>query len=154
LEDTGSIVILGVMLFVMLGFAMGIQWFRTRRSPIGKVIMIASDLRHNVRLCESAGSDHSTGRFRTGGWEKHWAAVDFLPEELRDELSRLNDMLAELNGTIDAARMHGSNNYMATIDVSKVREPLTSCQEQVQNWVFENMNNPEYRPKKRSLFRL
>ncbi len=154
MEDTGSIVILGVMLFVMLGFAMGIQWFRTRRSPIGKVIMIASDLRHNVKLCENADNNQGTGRFRTGGWEKHREAVDFLPEELRDELSRLNDMLAEINGTIDAARMHGSVNYMATINISKVREPLTSCQEQVQAWVYENMNNPEYRPKKRSLFRL
>jgi hypothetical protein len=153
LNDTNSLIILGVALFLMLILSMGIQAWRTRRSPMGRVVGIASDLRYDRKLGERISSGGNVARFKTANWEKNNAKVDFLPEELRAELAKLFAAIGEINSTIDAARMHGSRSYMGSMDIDKLLEMIVPCQEKIQNWVYENMNNPEYFPKKRGFLR-
>jgi hypothetical protein len=153
LNDTNSLIILGVALFLMLILSMGIQAWRTRRSLMGRVVGIASDLRYDRKLGERISSGGNVARFKTANWEKNSGKVDFLPEELRAELAKLFEAITEINSTIDAARMHGSRSYMGSMDIDKLLEMIVPCQEKIQNWVYENMNNPEYLPKKRSFLR-
>jgi len=153
LGDIGSTVIIGVVLVLLLVLSVFIQGLRTRRSPMGKVVGIASNVRYNGRLCQSIGENRATGRFKTGAWDKHRNSVDFLPAELRFELSNLFESINEINANIDAARKHGSQSYLSASDVEKLKVPLASCGEQLKEWVYANMNNPEYLPKKRSIFR-
>jgi len=154
LGDLGSTILIGVALVLLLVLSVFLQALRTRRSPIGKVVGIASNLRHNEKLCNNFSYDRSIGRFKTSAWDKNRKSVDFLPEELLADLSKLFESIAEANGSIDAARKHGSDSYMSAVDVDKFKAPLASCKEQVQEWVYENMNNPDYLPKKRSILRL
>jgi hypothetical protein len=43
---------------------------------------------------------------------------------------------------------------MASIDLSRLKAPLAQSQQQLREWVQENMQNPEYLPKqRRGLFR-
>lgn len=153
MNDTNSIIILGVALALMLILSMGIQALRTRRSPMGKVVGIASDLRHNRKLCEKIEAGAGVSRFKTANWEKGNDKVDFLPQELRADLAKLFEAIREVNGTIDASMAHGSSSYMGSIEVGKLKAMILPCQEKVQEWVMENMNNPEYLPKKHSLLR-
>ena len=153
MSDTNSIVIFGVAMFLLLVLSLLIQAWRTRRSPMGKVVGIASSVRHNMKLCDNFSYDRSIGRFKTAAWDKHKGAVVFLPEGLRAELAGVFGEITEINERIDAARKYSSDSYMASIDVSKLKGPLASCREKLQAWVYENMNNPEYLPKRRSLFR-
>lgn len=153
MSDTNSIVLFGVALFMLLVLSLVIQAWRTRRSPMGKVVGIVSSVRHNMKLCDNFRYDRSIGRFKTVAWDKHKEAVGFLPEGLRTELSGVFEEIAEINESIDAARKYGSDSYMSAIDVSKLKAPLASCKEKLQAWVYENMNNPKYLPKRRSLFR-
>ena len=150
LNDTSSIIILGVALFLMLILSMAIQGWRTRRSPMGRVVGIAADLRYNRKLGEKISGGGPVDRFKTGNWEKNSQRIDFIPGELRDELAKLFEAIGEVNATIDASRMHGSRSYMGSIAIDKLLAMITPLQEQIQNWVYENMNNPEYLPKKRS----
>jgi hypothetical protein len=153
LNDTNSIIILGVALFLMLILSMAIQAWRTRRSPMGRVVGIAADLRYNRKLCEKISGGGGVALFKTGNWDKHRERIEFIPGELRDELAKLFETIGEVNSTIDASQTHGSSSYMGSIDIDKLLEMITPLQEQIKNWVYENMNNPEYLPKKRGLLR-
>lgn len=153
MSETNSIILFGVAMFLLLVLSLAIQALRTKQSPMGKVVGIVSSLRHNIKLCDNFSYDRSIGRFKTAAWDKHKGSVGFLPEGLRAELSGVFEEIGEINERIDAARKYGSDSYMASIDVSKLKAPLAACREKLQAWVYENMHNPEYLPKKRSLFR-
>lgn len=153
MNDSNSLIILGVAMVLMLVLNMAIQAFRTRRSPMGRVIGIASDLRYNRKLCERISEGGDIARFKTAGWDRNSEKVDFLPGELRADLTKLFEATSEVNGTIDASRMHGSKSYMGSMDADKLLEKIVPCQEKIQEWVYENMNNPEYLPKKRGFMR-
>jgi hypothetical protein len=38
---------------------------------------------------------------------------------------------------------------MASIDLSKLKTPLATSKKQLQDWLQENFQNPEYQPKRR-----
>ena len=151
--DLGSTILIGVAMVLLLGLSVVLQGFRTKRSPIGKVVGIASSVKNNEELCNSFSENRSVGKFKTSAWDKNKESVDFLPEELRTELSDVFESITELNVTIDTARSLGSTGSVSASDVEKLKEPLVSCKEKLQEWVYANMNNPEYLPKKRSIFR-
>jgi len=152
LSSLTSSILIGVAMVFLLVLSIGLQMLRTRRAPLGKVISILSSVRYNAKLCENFSYHHSIGRFKSQAWEKHGEKVGFLPEELLDDLSEVFDIVAEMNENIDAAMKFKTDSYMAAIDISKLKGPLATCEEQLKEWVYENMNNPAYLPKKRSLF--
>ena len=154
MSDLSTSIVIGVVMILLLGLAIGIQVFRTRRAPLGKVVSILSSIKYNKRLCDNFSYHHTIGRLKAEAWEKNREKVVFLPGELMDELSELFEMVAEANAMIDAAGKFKMDSYMAAVDVDKLKGPLASCGEQLREWVYENMNNPEYLPKKRRLFRL
>jgi len=153
LSNLVSTILIGVALVLVLVLAVVLQGWRTRRAPIGKVVGIASDVRHNEKMCQNYDEGHVPGRFRTGAWDKHREKVDFLPDELRSNLTDLFEQVSELNVTIDTARKLGSTGYISPGDVERLQAPLTSCMEKLQEWVYANMNNPAYLPKKHGIFR-
>jgi len=153
LGNLSSTILIGVAMVLLLGLSVVLQGFRTKRSPMGKVVGIASDVRHNEKLCNNISENRSIGRFKMAAWDKNKESVDFLPEELLAELSKLFETIAELSVSIDTARRLGSTGYVSVSEVEKLKAPLASCKEQLQEWVYANMNNPDYLPKKRSIFR-
>jgi hypothetical protein len=146
-------VLIGVVLLLMLGLSIVLQVVRMRRAPLGRAVGILSNIKHNERLCENFSFHRSVGRMKTSAWQKNKDRVEFLPQELWTRLSQLFEMVGEVNELIDAAIRHKSDSYMAAIDISKLKTPLATCREQLQEWVYANMHNPDYLPKKRSLFR-
>jgi len=76
LGNLGSTILIGVALVLLLVLSVFLQAFRTRRSPIGKVVGIASNLRHNEKLCNNFSYDRSIGRFKTAAWDKNRKSVD------------------------------------------------------------------------------
>jgi hypothetical protein len=140
-------------LVLLLAAAVGAQFLRTRRSPLGRVLNIFASIRYAERLCREFSYSQSVKKFRVSGWEKNKEKVRFLPEELRGNLARLFGMLADINIKIDTAMKFKSDAYLVTIDVKKLEEPVTTCKEQLRAWLQANMHNPEYLPKRVSLFR-
>ena len=153
MSDLTTNILIGVAMVVLLGLSIGLQVVRTRRAPLGKVIGILSSVKYNAKFCENFSYHRSVGRLKAKAWEKNRHKVSFLPQSLIDDLTRLFEMVAEINARIDSAIKYQSDSYMAAIEIDKLKEPLAKCQEKLTEWVYENMNNPEYLPKKRSLFR-
>lgn len=146
-------VLIGIALFAMLALSVGLQIVRTRRAPLGRVVGILSNVKHNENLVENFSFHRNIGRMKASAWQKNKDKVDFLPQELLALLSRLFGMVEEVNERIDTAIKYKSDSYMAAIDVSKLKAPLAESRERLIEWIQENMHNPEYLPKRRSLFR-
>lgn len=150
-RDNSNIILIVVML-LMLVLAIYIKSRRELRTPLGRVIVIFSQVKHNVKLVENFGYHHNVGRLKTGAWNRNKDRVAFLPQDLQETLAHTFEMSDEVNQRIDAARKFKSDSYMAGIDVEKLKAPLARSQQQLQEWLQANMSNPEYLPKRRGLF--
>ncbi len=146
---TGILVILGIAALV------GNIYFGKRKiekTPLGKVTSIILDARHNLRVIQNFKFHRGVKKLKTRSWTRNRDKVDFLPMELLSELSQVFDMSEDINQRIEAARKFKSDSYMAGIDVSKLEAPLEHVIPPLQEWLQENMSNPDYAPKRRGLF--
>jgi hypothetical protein len=142
-----------LLIIALVAFSVGLQVFRTRLAPLGRVMQILSNVRYAEKLGKKSGYDRTVRKFRVSGWEKNKKKVPFLPEELRVELDGLFGKLADINVEIDRTMKFKSNAYMVSIDTNKLEQPLASGREKLQKWVQANMHNPAYLPRRISLFR-
>ena len=149
LGETGTNVILGIVVFLFLALNIYVRSRRAGKAPVGMVITVLAEINHNEKLVDNFSFHHGVGRMKTGAWKKNKDKVNFLPQELRMTLSRAFEMSEEVNERIDAARKFKSDSYMAGIDVSKLKAPLAESKQHLQEWLQANMQNPEYQPKKR-----
>lgn len=125
---------------------------KTDSTPLGRVIAILFDIKKNRNLAESFTTHSNVRRFRVGSWQKSRNKLDFIPRETWFQLEKVFNMAIESNERIDAAKKFGSSSYLAGIDLDKMKKPLAEAEQAVQMWIDENMQNPEYMPKRRGLF--
>jgi len=150
--ETSINIILGIIIFLFLIFNVMFRKKRADKTPLGRVVGVFADVSKNEKMVENFGFHRGAGKLKTGSWQRNNGRIDFLPQELRMTLSRTFDMCAEVNERIEAARKFKSDSYMAGIDVSKLKEPLAKSKKGLSEWLQENMQNPEYMPKRRGLF--
>ena len=150
LGESGSNIIIGIVIFLFLALNIYVKSRRTGKTPLGMVVGILTNVNHNEQMVENFSFHRGAGKLKTGAWQKNKDRVDFLPQELWMTLSKTFEMSEEANERIDAARKFKSDSYMAGIDVSKLKAPLAKSKQQLQEWLQANMQNPEYQPKKRS----
>jgi hypothetical protein len=153
LDEILTYVVLGALLIGVLALNFFINLRRSMKAPFGRVALILADVNRNESMVENFGYHRGVGKMKTGAWKKNKGRVDFLSQELRMELSQLFDMVEDVNARINTARNFKSDSYMAGIDVSKLKGPLARSKQQLQEWLQENVQNPDYQPKRRrSLF--
>ena len=153
LGETGINTILVILLVVLLAANIYFKKRKGDKTPLGMVVSIFSEVSGNLQLTETFSFHRGSSKFKTGSWERNKDKIDFVPMELRNTLSKAFEMSREVNERIDAARKHSSDSYMAGIDVDKLKAPLAKSKQELQEWLQENMQNPEYAPpKRRGLF--
>ena len=150
--ETGINIIVGVVILLLLVFNVFFRKGRAEKTPLGRVVSIFSDLSKNEKLVENFSFHRTVKKLRTGSWKRNGNKVEFLPQDLRMMLAQTFEMSEEVNERIEAARKFKSDSYMAGIDVSKLKEPLARSKQRLQYWLQENIQNPEYMPKRRGLF--
>ncbi len=153
LDNVTSLLIIGVILFVILAGIFFIQMRRTQKSLMGRVLNIQGNIRSNIRVCNRFQKKGVIKRLKTEAWEKHHENVDFLPEDLREELAALFRAVGEVNQQIDVDVSQRLDNQADYVDVSKILEPQNDCFRRLDKWVFVNINNPNYMPRRKGWFR-
>jgi hypothetical protein len=148
-----SAILFSLAIVLLLAASVAAQVWRTRRAPLGKALRILANIRQAEKLCRDFSSSRKARKFRLNGWQDNKGSVPFLPEKLRAELEKLFGMLEDINVKIDAAMKFRSDAYLVTIDVNKLQEPLAAGRQELRQWVQANMHNPEYLPRRASLFR-
>lgn len=150
----GSTILVIVVLVLALLLSLGLQYVRIGRSPMGKVVRICNNIKFNEKLSQELGIGGRARRFKTGAWDKNKNKIQFLPEELLVDLSAVFHDISQINDRMDTAMRLKSDSYLESLQADLLTEPISKCREQLQAWIYENMQNPEYLPKKRSIFRL
>jgi hypothetical protein len=152
LSSTSQTIIIIAVLLVILVLSIIMQIFRARRSPLGRVIKIHEDLRRIEQFCDDTNYRHRVGRLSTQAWDKYREKVKFLPEEIRQDLTRLFQMAGEINGDLDASAKIHSDVALATINTEKLKTPAENCRGKLKDWISENLHNREYLPRKFGVF--
>jgi hypothetical protein len=152
LSQTALNIIMGILVVLVLVANVYFRKRKMEKEPLGKVVVMLADLDKNYKLTENFSFHRGIQKQKTGNWKKHRNAVDFLPVELRTKLDRAFEMSEDVNERIDAARKHGSDSYMAGIDIDKLKEPIDKSRQELREWLQENINNPEFASKRRGLF--
>ena len=147
---------INILFVILIGFFLVLNIYikkrRTDKTSLGMVVGIFTDVNKNLQKIENFGFHWQVGKFKADSWSRGKDKIDFLPLELRQKLSRVFDMVEDMNRRIEAAKKYKSDSYMAGVDAGKLKEPLTESKQQLQEWLQENMQNPEYAPKRRGLF--
>ncbi|MFC1917759.1 hypothetical protein ACFLXH_03800 [Chloroflexota bacterium] len=149
LSETAINILMGALIFVLLLVNIYMRKRKNDEAPIGRAAGIFIDIDKNLKRMESFSFHWQTGKLNSKNWERNKNRIDFLPEEIRAGLANAFDMVEDINQRIESGRKYKSDSYMAGIDVSKLKMPLEKSKTQLQEWVQENMQNPEYQPKRR-----
>jgi len=135
------IIILAVVLLV-------VQIFRRRRpkpegTPREVGLSLLAEVSYNLRLVESYHLNRRGKKFRTSSWERNKTKLDFLERSLQSSLSSAFTMAEEFNQQIETAKRQKSTIYMASIDVDRLREPLTKSEKGLEEWLESNFGSKQ-----------
>lgn len=151
-RTTLIIIILIIVLGLFIGTNVVLQIIRLRKSQLGKILRIFNNLKYNEKLSRKIERARDSHRFKTGGWEKNREQLDFLPEELRTDLEKVFKAVTDVNRRIEAGGDIRAGFSMVSGDVEKLQMPITETRATLEKWVYANMNNPEFAPKRRGWF--
>ena len=129
-------------------------FFRRRRGDGTQVEMITgllSEINHNQKLMETFNLHWQVKTFKTGSWNRNKAKLDFLNQPLQTALSDAFSIAGDFNQEITAAKKYKSSSYLASISVDKLRKPLATSKQGLDEWLQENMGRAMLK-KRRGLF--
>jgi hypothetical protein len=152
LSSTAQTIVIIAALLVILVLSVLMQMFRARRSPLGRVIKIHEDLQRIEKFCDDAAYRRRTGRLSTQAWDRYREKVKFLPEGIKQDLTRLFQMAGDINADLEASAKINSDIALATINTEKLKTPAENCRGKLKDWISENLHNREYLPKKFGVF--
>ena len=152
ISQTTMNIILGVVIVIVLIANVYFKRRKMEKTPLGAVSLMVMELNSNYKLTESFSFHRGIKKFKTGSWNRNKDKLDFLDGKLRTTLASAFGMAEEFNQSIDAARKRQTSSYLASIEVDKLRDIMTRCQQELGDWFSENRDSKELFPKKRGLF--
>ena len=149
ISETTINIILGILVAVVLVANVYFRKHKMGKTSLGMAAFMLADLDGNYKLIDSFSFHRGIKKFKTATWRNSRDKIDFLPVGLQNALSKAFEMSEDVNQRIDSARKNGSDSYMAGIDMEKLKGPIEKARQELRLWLQENMNNPEYAPKRR-----
>ncbi|MFC1874041.1 hypothetical protein ACFLYX_01930 [Chloroflexota bacterium] len=124
------------------------QFFMRRRpkqekTPREIATSLLAEVARNLHQVESFQAQSRMGRFLLESWSRNKNRLDFLGRELQNDLSDAYMIAEDLNRQIEMAKKQKSSVYMATLDVEKLRGPLTRSKEGLEQWLVDNFGSQE-----------
>ncbi len=122
------------------------QFFLRRRPKLEKtpreiVLSLLSEVGRNLNQVESFHSSSRMSKFLVASWLRNKDRVDFLDQELQRTLSDAFMMAEDFNRQMAAAKTQQTSIYVATIEVDKLRGPLTRSKEGLEKWLVDNVGS-------------
>ena len=117
-----------------------LQFFLRRRRPQevthqGIAQNLLAEVRLNHRIAEAYTLGGKTRKFMTTSWQRYKNKLDFLDQSLQVTLSDAFTMAEDFNQQIAAAKKYKSTSYMASVNVDKLKGPLTKSEEGLGQWL-------------------
>lgn len=139
--DNGGFEDIGRNLIILLPIALLILFnifFRKRRGERTQpeiVISLLSEIALNQQIMEAFLQKWQTRKFRIDSWQRNKGKLDFLGQELQNNLAKAFSLAEEFNRDIDSARQYKSSSYLAGISADKLSEPLARSRQGLEEWL-------------------
>ena len=128
--------------FVILAVAIVLLSFllRMRRDPAKDHLEIvqglAAEARLDIRMAEVLKTHPSPRAFHTTAWQLHKKHISFLDGSLQKNLADAFDLCEDYNKAINAAKKIKSYGSLSSVDIKKLKETLSACQEGLEQWML------------------
>jgi len=111
---------------------------REQKKRLTVVKSLLSEINYNQKLVEAFSFRWQTKKFKVRNWKKNKDKMDYIDQSLHATLASIYEIAEEFNQEIDAAKKHKSPGYLASIQVDRLREPLTRSKEGLEEWLRLN----------------
>jgi hypothetical protein len=121
-----------------------------RRGGAAKYPEVVQALLYDVKL-DQALAEHfleitKMRRFENVNWLMNKDKIGFLGESLKDMLRETFKLVEEFNQEIKAAQKAKSDSYK-TIDLTRFKELLDKCRQELEEWMVQKTGQKELPPK-------
>ena len=121
-----------------------------RRGGAAKYPEVVQALLYDVKL-DQALAEHfleitKMRRFENVNWLMNKDKIGFLGESLKDMLRETFKLVEEFNQQIKAAQKAKSDSYK-TIDLTRFKELLDKCRQELEDWMVQKTGQKELPPK-------
>ena len=121
-----------------------------RRGGAAKYPEVVQALLYDVKL-DQALAEHfleitKLRRFENVNWLMNKDKIGFLGESLKDMLRETFKLVEEFNQQIKAAQKAKSDSYK-TIDLTRFKELLDKCRQELEDWMVQKTGQKELHPK-------
>lgn len=121
-----------------------------RRGGAAKYPEVVQALLYDVKL-DQALAEHfleitKLRRFENVNWLMNKDKIGFLGESLKDMLRETFKLVEEFNQQIKAAQKAKSDSYK-TIDLTRFKELLDKCRQELEDWMVQKTGQKELPPK-------
>ena len=144
-------VIVSIVVLILLQF-----FLRRKRSPetdhIGIVQNLINEVRLNTRLADIFNPSRAGKKFMDTSWRLYSNKLDFLDRDLQTDVSDTYMLIEDYNQQITSAKKFKSTSYLASVDISRLKELLTDTQEGLEEWLVARTGTDETTPKSPSIF--
>ena len=135
-------IIIAIVVLIFFQF-----FLRRGRKPQGTqseiVRGLLSEVRLNLAIADITQLHWRTRRFEVTSWQRSKTKLDFLEQPLQSALSDAYTMAEDFNQQIAAAKKYKSTSYMVSVDVEKLKGPLTRSKEGLEAWLPDNARTKE-----------
>ncbi len=137
-EEIGKILsyLIPVVVFIVFNIFFRKQQEQKRRLTVVKNLL--SEIDYNQKLMEAFLMRWQTKKFKTGVWGRNRDKMDYIDQGLRTTLAGAYEIAEEFNKEIDAAKKYKSPDYLASIRVDRLREPLAKSRQGLEEWLELN----------------
>lgn len=138
--DSSWIVIIAMAIILIL-----FSLVRRRGGPAKYPEIIQSllyDIKYNQALSQAFPSLEKPRHFNDSNWQFNKSKIGFLGESTKQKLKELFGMAAEFNLQIKECKRNRSDSYRS-IDLTRFKELLAQCREDLENWMIEKVGSKE-----------
>lgn len=144
------------LILIVLGLGLLIFFLRrghgAQKASPEVVHSLLSEVRLNQALVEIFSQGQKPKKFEVVNWQINKAKIGFLSQSLRNTLSDTFGMAEDFNHQIKLARKSKSANYIASINIDKLKELLTKSRQGLEEWLLINTGRKDLPVKYPSFF--
>ena len=124
---------------------------REQKKRLTVVRSLLSELNYNEKLVEAFSFRWQAKKFKTGNWKRNKDKMDYIDQSLHTSLAGTYEIAEEFNREIDTAKKYKSTSYLASIDMSRLNEPLAKSKQGLEEWLEANKGKKKSFPRWRGL---
>ena len=143
--ESGGWILIVVVAVILILFSL----LRRRGGPAKYPEVVQSilyDIKWNQVLADNFFRVEKPRRFENANWQMNKEKIGFLGENLKQMLKEVFALVEEYNTKIKEAKKAKTDSYK-TIDLTRFKELLAKCREELENWMVEKTGQKELPPK-------